>query len=35
VKNWIESKGHRNVEVQIGEPTIEDVFLDLMQTSEA
>ena len=35
VKDWIEGKGHTNVEVQIGKPTIEDVFLDLMQTSAA
>lgn len=34
VKSWIEEKGHSNVVVQTGEPSIEDVFLDLMQTSE-
>ncbi len=31
VKSWIEKKGHTNVEVLASEPTIEDVFLDLMQ----
>ena len=35
VKNWIEAKGHSNVEIRLGEPSIEDVFLDLMQTSAA
>jgi ABC-type multidrug transport system ATPase subunit len=35
VKSWIEEKGHMNVEVRTGEPSIEDVFLDLMQTSAA
>jgi len=35
VKSWIEAQGHKNVEVQLGAPTIEDVFLDLMQTSAA
>lgn len=33
VKAWIEERGHVNVEVQHGTPGIEDVFLDLMQTS--
>jgi ABC-type multidrug transport system ATPase subunit len=32
VKSWIEGRGHTNVEVRASEPTIEDVFLDLMQT---
>ncbi len=32
VKTWIEGRGHTNVEVRASEPTIEDVFLDLMQT---
>jgi ABC-type multidrug transport system ATPase subunit len=35
VKSWIEKKGHTNVEVCTTKPTIEDIFLDLMQTSEA
>jgi drug efflux transport system ATP-binding protein len=34
VKSWIEKKGHTNVEVRTIEPTIEDIFLDLMQTTE-
>jgi ABC-type multidrug transport system ATPase subunit len=35
VKSWVEGKGHTNVEVLTSEPTIEDVFLDLMQNPAA
>lgn len=35
VKTWLEKRGHSNVEIRTGIPTIEDVFLDLMQTPAA
>lgn len=35
VKSWLEKRGHSNLEVRTGIPTIEDVFLDLMQKPAA
>ncbi len=32
LKSWIEERGFTNVEIHAGNPGIEDVFLDLMQT---